>query len=114
MRQSRLFPTYSLRPALIPLLLLVLLFAVGLSFSACRSEDPLSPEEREIAFYDAVVSCTEEVTGKEYGDVTRYGDTKVPDAALADAFEIYVDCFDQILIERPELRTDHPTGSLGD
>ena len=94
----------------LPLLLLV----VGLSFSACGGQDPLSPEEREIAFYDAVVSCTEEITGQEYGNVTRLGDSEAPDAALADAFEIYVDCFDQILIERPDLSEDVPAGSLGD
>ena len=92
-----------------PVLVFVVILVAGLLISSC-SRDPLSPEEKEIAFYDAVVSCTEEQTGQEYGDVTRLGDTDATDAALADADDIYSDCFQRIWAEHPEWRVEDSGG----
>ena len=57
-----------------------------------------SPEE-DAAFYDAVVSCVEEVLDVEIGTVEPRGSGRAPDTAVTDAAiaadpDLYAKCFD--------------------
>lgn len=61
-----------------------------------------SSAEREVAFYNDVVSCVEAQTGKDYGDVEAGADTKATDAAIDDAPDLYGTCFDQIIGRYPD------------
>lgn len=77
--------------------ILVLMVAV---LGACSDDQPVSEHE----FYSAVVECTEERTGVDYGEVPDDGNGLVTtvgkrtiDAALDGARQVYLHCLDELV-----------------
>lgn len=73
---------------------------MGAVATAWADQNAPSPG-REIAFYNEVVSCVEEQTGEDYGEVEARSDTRATDAAIADAPGVYDACFEEVLARYP-------------